>query len=172
MHVEHQQSTPCICKVRRRDIILPDNQVVHAANRKKQWYLLAKWQIVSTSIATDLESPKHYKMKATFVTKIITMINPHAKGWPWWGRKAAVTSRFTYNWCLTARRNSGTNLVLPLICVILVRQEKTANVTPNAMINVVRPLNASKCQCYLTITMIVIATIIVTCQHMYKTTAQ
>ncbi len=45
------------------------SQVVHAADRKNQWYSLAKWQIVSTLIATNLESPKHHKMKATFVPK-------------------------------------------------------------------------------------------------------
>ena len=49
------------------------------------------WQNVSTSIATNLETPKGHKMKATFVTKVITMINPCTKGWPWWGRKAAAT---------------------------------------------------------------------------------
>jgi hypothetical protein len=32
-------------------------------------------------------------MKATFVTKVITTINPCAKGWPWWGRKAELMSQ-------------------------------------------------------------------------------
>ncbi len=109
-------------------------------------------------------------MKATFGTKIITTINPRAKGWPWWGRKAAVTSRSPYIWSLKVQRTSGTRLVLPLICIVLVMQEQTPTVTPNATINVVRPLNMSKCQCHLTITMPVTATIIVTCQHMCKTT--
>jgi hypothetical protein len=35
---------------------------------------------MSTLIAANLERPKQHKMKAMFVTKIITMINPHAKG--------------------------------------------------------------------------------------------
>ncbi len=153
-----------------QDIILPDNQVVHIANRKKRWYSLAKWQILSTLIATNLESPKCYK-KATFVTKIITTINSCAKGWPWWERKAAVMSRSPYNWCLKMQRMSCTRLVLPLNCVALVTQEQMPYMTPNATINVVRPLNASKCKCHLLITMIVIATIIVTCQHVHKTTA-
>ncbi len=41
-----------------------------------------------------------------------------------------------------------------------------AQCDPNIMINVGRPLNASKRQCHLMITMTVIATIIVMCQHM------
>ncbi len=110
-------------------------------------------------------------MKATCVSKIITMINPHAKGSPSWGRKAAVMSCFMYNWCLKVRRTSDTSLVLLLICVVLVMQEQMPNMTPNATINVVRPFNASKCQFHLMIIMIVIATIIVTCQHVHKTTA-
>jgi hypothetical protein len=44
----------------------------------------------------------------------------------------------------------------------LVMQEQMPNMTPNARINVMRQLNASKCQTHMTITMIVIATIIVT----------
>ncbi len=51
-----------------QDVILHYNQVVHAANRKKQLYSLAKWQIVSKLIATNLECPKRHKMIATFVT--------------------------------------------------------------------------------------------------------
>jgi hypothetical protein len=47
-----------------------------------------------------------------------------------------------------------------------------AQCDPNATINVVRPLNASKHQYHLTIMMIVIAIIIVMCQHVHKTTAQ
>ncbi len=66
---------------------------------------------------------------------------------------------------------SRTSLVLLLICIALVTQEQMHNVTPNIMINVVWPLNASKCQCHLTITMTMIATKIVTCQHTHKTTA-
>ncbi len=124
------------------------SQVVHAANHKKQWYSTVKWQIVLTLIATNLESPKHHKIKATFVTKVITTIIPCAKGWPWWGGKAAVTSHSPYNWCRIMQRTSGTRLVLPLICNVLVMQEQRPNVTPNATINVVRPLNASKCQCH------------------------
>jgi hypothetical protein len=79
-------------------------------------------------------------------------------------------SRSTHNWCLNVQRTSGTSLVLPLICVILVTQEQTPNVTPNTTINVVMPLNASERQCHLMIMMTVIATIIVTCQHTHKTT--
>ncbi len=37
-------------------------------------------KIVLTSIATNLGSPKRHKMKATFVTKVITTINPCTKG--------------------------------------------------------------------------------------------
>jgi hypothetical protein len=37
--------------------------------------------------------------------------------------------------------------VQPLICAVLVTQEQTPNVTPNAMVNVGRPLNAFKRQC-------------------------
>ncbi len=77
----------------------------------------------------------------------------------------------THNWCLNVQRTSGASLVLPLICVIFATQEQMPNVTPNVMINVVMPLNVSKCQCHLTIAMTVIATIIVTCQHTHKTTA-
>ena len=44
------------------------------------------------------------------------------------------------------------------------------NVTPNATINVDMSLNASKCQRHLTITRTMIATIILMCQHMHKTT--
>ncbi len=43
------------------------------------------------------------------------------------------------------------------------------NMTSNTAINVVMPLNASKCQCHSTITITVIATIIVLCQHTRKT---
>ncbi len=77
----------------------------------------------------------------------------------------------THNWCLNMQRTSATSFVQPLICIVLVTQEQTPNVTPNTTINVGRPLNASKCQCNLTITMTLIATIIVTCPHMHKTTA-
>ncbi len=146
--IEHNQSTLCICKVRRQDIILPDNQVVHAANCKKQWCSLAKWQIVSTSISTNLESPMGHKMNAMFVTKVITMINLCTKGYSWWRRKSAVTLHSIHNWCLSMQRTSGTSLVQLLICVVLVTQKQTPNVTSNAMINVVRPLNASKRQCH------------------------
>ncbi len=76
-----------------------------------------------------------------------------------------------YNWCRNVWRTSGTSLVLPLICVVLVTQEQMPNVTPNTMINIVRLLNVSKRQSHLTITMTVIATIIVTCQHTHETTA-
>ncbi len=76
----------------------------------------------------------------------------------------------THNWCLNVQRTSGTILVQPLICIVLVTQEQMPNMTPNATINVVMPLNASKCQCHLTITMTVIATMTVTCQHTHKTT--
>ncbi len=69
------------------------------------------------------------------------------------------------------QRTSSTSLVQPLICTVLVTQEQMPNMTPNATINVVMPLNASKCQCHLMITLTVIATIIVMCQHMHKTTA-
>ncbi len=48
----------------------------------------------------------------------------------------------------------------------LVMQEQMPNMTPNAKINVIRPLNTSKRQCHLTIMMTVIAIIIVMCQHM------
>ncbi len=77
----------------------------------------------------------------------------------------------THNWCLNMQRTSSTSLVQPLICVVLVTQEQTPHVTPNTTINIVMPLNASKRQCHLTITMTVFATIIVTCQHTHKTTA-
>ena len=43
------------------------------------------------------------------------------------------------------------------------------NVTSNATINVVKPLNVPKHQCHSMITMTVIATIIVMCQHTRKT---
>jgi hypothetical protein len=56
VHIDHHQSTPCICKVQSQDVILPNNQVVHAANRKKLQYSPAKWQIVSALIATNLGS--------------------------------------------------------------------------------------------------------------------
>ncbi len=58
------------------------SQVVHAANRKRQWYYsLAKWQIVLTLIATTFECPKRHKMTTTIVTnRCITMINPCTKG--------------------------------------------------------------------------------------------
>ena len=75
-----------------------------------------------------------------------------------------------YNWCQNTQKTSSTSLVLPLICAVLVTQEQMPNVTHNAMINVVMPFNASKCQWHLTITMPVIGTIIVMCQHMHKTT--
>jgi hypothetical protein len=52
----------------------------------------------------------------------------------------------------------------------LVMQGQMPNTTPNTRINVIRPLNASKHQCHLTIMMTVIATKIVTCQHTHKTT--
>ncbi len=168
MCIEHQQFMPCICKVW---WLLPDNQVVNAANCKKQWYSLAKWQIVLTLIAINVESQKCHKMKATFVTKVITTINPHAKGWPWWGRKAAATSRSPYNRCLKVQRTSGKSLLLPLICVVLVMQEQMPNVTSNTAINVVRRLNVSKCPCHVMITMTVTATIIVMYQHMHTTIA-
>ena len=36
------------------------SQVVHVANRKRRWYYsLDKWQIISTLIATIFECPKH-----------------------------------------------------------------------------------------------------------------
>jgi hypothetical protein len=46
------------------------------------------------------------------------------------------------------------------------------NVTPNARMNIVMPLNVSKRQCHLMNKMTVVATIIVTCQHTHKTTAK
>ncbi len=65
------------------------------------------------------------------------------------GKKSSSdVSRFTNKWCLKVRRALGTSLVLPLICVLLVTQERTPNVAPNATINVIRPLNASKCKCH------------------------
>ena len=44
-------------------------------------------------------------------------------------------------------------------------QRAKPNVTSNATINVVMPLNTSKRQCHSTITITMIATIMVTCQH-------
>ncbi len=169
--LEYQQSTPCICKVRHWDVILPDNQVVHTANLKRQWYSLAKWQIVSTLIATNLGSAQ----SATRWTPSL---------WPKSSRRSILMPKVglggeekqqcphvTYNWCLKVQRASGIRLVLPLICVVLVTQERMPNMTPNAMINVVMPLNASKRQCHLMIRMTVIATIIMTCWYARKTTA-
>jgi hypothetical protein len=74
--------------------------------------------------------PKAPQDDAMFVTKVITMIIPHAKGWPLCGKKAVATSGSTYNWCLKVQRTSGTSLVIPLICIILVMQEQMPNVTP------------------------------------------
>jgi hypothetical protein len=48
-------------------------------------------------IATNLESLMRHKMKAMFVTKVITTFIPFAKGLPWWGRKTAVTSHSMHN---------------------------------------------------------------------------
>ncbi len=145
MCIEHQQSSPCICMCDVETSSYLTNQVVHAANCKKQLYSPAK---VTNPVDIDChqswECPKHHKMNAPFVTVVITKINPCAKGWPWCGQKAAVTSHSPYNLCLKVRRTSGTRLVPPLICVVLDKQEQTPNVTPNAMINVARPLNASK----------------------------
>ncbi len=117
------------CEHRAPTTAMP-SQVVHTANCKKWWYSQAKWQIVSTPIATNLESPMHHKMKAMFVTKVITMINPCTNGQPWWGRKVAMMSHSTHNWCLNVQMTSGTSLVQPLIYVVLVTQEQMPNMNP------------------------------------------
>ncbi len=84
-----------------------------------------KWQIVLTSIATKLGSASRgHKIKATFVTKIITTINLHAKGCPWWGRKAAVTSRSTHNWCLNMQNNFSQALCYRCFVSSLPRKSK------------------------------------------------
>jgi hypothetical protein len=49
------------------------------------------------------------------------------------------------------------------------RTRAKPNMTSNATINVVMQLNASKRQCPSTITITVIATIIVSCQHTHRT---
>ncbi len=170
MCIEHHQSTPYVRKVQHQDVILPDNQVVHAANCKRRWYSLAKWQIVLTLIATNFESLKCHKMSAVFVTKVITMITlvPNVD----------LGGEEKQLWCHVPHTTDVWRCKGPLaqpcatadLCCF-VMQKQTSNMTPNAGINVVRPLNALKHQCHLMITMTVIATIIVTRQHACKTTA-
>jgi hypothetical protein len=64
-------------------IILPGNQVVHAANCKKQQYPPVKVRnCVNIDCHQSRECSKCHKMNTTFVTKAITKINPMAKGWP------------------------------------------------------------------------------------------
>ncbi len=131
MCIEHQQSTTCVCKVQLWDVILPDNQVVHAANHKKWQYSPAKvTNHVDINFHQSCKHPKCQKMNTTFVTKVITRNNPCVKGGPWWGRKAAATSISLYNWCLKVQRTSGTKLVLPLICVAIVMHKQMPYVTP------------------------------------------
>ncbi len=74
--IMYKKSIYLHCCVHRAPTTATPSQVALATNCKKQWYSLAKWQIMSTLIATNLESPKCHKMTATFVTKVITTINP------------------------------------------------------------------------------------------------
>ncbi len=55
--IEHQQLQ---CRVRLLTLPIARSDDTH-------WLM---WKIMSTSIATNLESPKRHKMKATFVTKL------------------------------------------------------------------------------------------------------
>ncbi len=85
------------------------------------------------------------------------------------GKKCS--SDITLHVQLMSEGAEGTYLVLPLICIVLVTQEQMPNMTPKLLIYVVRPLNASKRQYHLMIMMTMIATMIVMCQHLHKTTA-
>ncbi len=168
--IVYKKSMYLHCPVQRAPTTAMPSQVAHAANRKKQWYSLAKWQlcqhwlppILKAQSATRWQSclwPKS-SQQSTLVPKV-SLGGEEKQQW----RHVPPT---TDVWTCKA---SGTSLVQPIICVVLVTQEQMPNVTPNATINVVMPLNASKRQCHLMIMMTMIATIIVMCQHTHKTTA-
>jgi hypothetical protein len=99
-------------------------------------------------------------MKATFVTKVITMINSCTKGLV--GKKSSSDIMFPIQLMLERAEDLRHKPCATADLHHLVMQEQMPNMNPNARINVIRPLNVSKRQCHLTITMIVIATIIVT----------
>ena len=146
------------------------SQVVHVANRKRRWYYsLDKWQIISTLIATIFECLKHQddnhdgdqqshhndqplyqrialvkKKSSNDVTFYTQLMSEHAED-------------LRYKPCATVDLSSP--------C----RTRAKPNMTSNATINVVMQLNVSKRQCPSTITITVIATIIVLCQHTRKT---
>ncbi len=159
--IEHHQSTPCICKVQClvRLFMLPTatSNDTHWLSDKLRWHRLPS--ILGVSKAPQDEShvcdQSHHNDQP--LCQRLALV----------GKKSSSDVMFSlHNWCLNVQRTSGTSLVQPLICNVLVTQEQMPNMPPNAMMNIVRPLNASKRQCHMTIMMTVIATIIVTCQHM------
>jgi len=147
------------------------SQVVHAANRKRQWYYsLDKWQIISTLIATTFECPKHQDDNHNGDQQ------SHHNDQPLYQRIALVKKKSSNDITFYAQLMSGEHAedlrYKPCATVDLSSPCRTwakPNMTSNATINVVMQLNASKRQCPSTITISVIATIIVLCQHTHRT---
>ncbi len=171
MCIEHPQSTPCICKVQQGEVILPDNQVVYTLNCKKRWYSLA-----NVANCVDIDCHQSWKPKVPQDESHICG-QSHHNDQPLHQRLALVgkksSSDVTFPVQLMLERAEDLQhkpcATADLHCLVM--QEQMPNMTPNALINVTRPLNASKCQCHLTITMAMIPTIIVMWQHMHKTIA-
>jgi hypothetical protein len=115
--------------------------------------------------------PKRHKMKSHVCDQSHHHDQPLCQRLALVGKKSSSDVTFPLQLMLEPAEDPCTRLVLPLICVIILTQEQTPNVTSNTSINVVRPLNESKCQCHLTVKIIVIATIIVADQNMCMTTA-
>jgi hypothetical protein len=129
------------------------------------------WQMVTTSIAANLRRPKPHKMKATFVTKVITTTNfvpkvslcgEEKQQWhhvprttDFWTCRIPPSQALCHQW-----------FVLSMSC-----KSKRPMWPPMQQWTVLAPLTASKCQCHLTIMMTVVAIIIVICQHTHKTIA-
>jgi hypothetical protein len=78
---------------------------------QEKWYSPAKvTNQIDISCHQSWEGPKSHKMNAIFVIKVVTTINPLAKVWPWWGRKAVAMSCSPYNWYLKVQRTSAQDL--------------------------------------------------------------
>ncbi len=171
MCIEHQQSTPCVCKVQCWDVILPDNQVVNAANCNRQWYLLAKWQIVLTSIATNLGS-------AQSATRRKPHLWPKSSQWSTLVPKVSLGGEEKQQWrhvphttdVRTCRGPPAQALCYPWFVLSLSRKSKHPTWHPAQWSMLLGHLMCSR-PCHLTIMMTVIATIIVTRQYTHKTTA-